>query len=306
MRGLFIVNPQATTASQRMTDLVMHAFADALDLEVITTTHRGHGIELGTRAVADDLDVVITVGGDGIVNEVVNGMLSHGPNPRTQLAVIPGGSANVFARALGLPNDIVQAGAHILEGIKQGRMRTIGLGQANGRWFTVNAGVGLDAEVIAAMEHKRRHGRKASPTRYIATTASTMFKASRQRVPQLTVTRDDDEMLDQVYFALVQNTRPWTFLGNWPIHLCPEADFNTGVDLFGMRKVKASTAFQNTKKLLTQRKASALASAVVWHDQTEFTVTCAKPMAFQIDGEGLGEISQVIFRSEPTALTVIV
>lgn len=289
-----------------MTDLVMHAFADALDLDVVTTTHRGHGIELGQRAVAEDLDVVITVGGDGIVNEVVNGMLSQGPNPDTHLATIPGGSANVFARALGLPNDIVQAGAHVLEGIKQGRIRTIGLGQANGRWFTVNAGVGLDAEVIAAMEHKRRHGRKASPTRYIATTASTMFKASRERAPHITVTREDDDPLDQVYFALVQNAKPWTFLGNWPIHLSPEADFNSGIDLFCMRKIKASTALQNTKKLLTQRKASALASAVVWHDQTEFTVTCAKPMAFQIDGEGLGEISAVTFRAEPTALTVIV
>ncbi|CAB4619539.1 unannotated protein [freshwater metagenome] len=300
------MNPQATTASQRMTDLVMHAFADALDLDVVTTTHRGHGIELGQRAVAEDLDVVITVGGDGIVNEVVNGMLSQGPNPDTHLATIPGGSANVFARALGLPNDIVQAGAHVLEGIKQGRIRTIGLGQANGRWFTVNAGVGLDAEVIAAMEHKRRHGRKASPTRYIATTASTMFKASRERAPHITVTREDDDPLDQVYFALVQNAKPWTFLGNWPIHLSPEADFNSGIDLFCMRKIKASTALQNTKQLLTQRKASALASAVVWHDQTEFTVTCAKPMAFQIDGEGLGEISAVTFRAEPTALTVIV
>lgn len=289
-----------------MTDLVMHAFADALDLDVVTTTHRGHGIELGQRAVAEDLDVVITVGGDGIVNEVVNGMLSQGPNPDTHLATIPGGSANVFARALGLPNDIVQAGAHVLEGIKQGRIRTIGLGQANGRWFTVNAGVGLDAEVIAAMEHKRRHGRKASPTRYIATTASTMFKASRERAPHITVTREDDDPLDQVYFALVQNAKPWTFLGNWPIHLSPEADFNSGIDLFCMRKIKASTALQNTKQLLTQRKASALASAVVWHDQTEFTVTCAKPMAFQIDGEGLGEISAVTFRAEPTALTVIV
>ena len=300
------MNPQATTASQRMTDLVMHAFADALELEVVSTSHRGHGIELGQQAITDDLDVVITVGGDGIVNEVVNGMLAQGPNPRTMLATIPGGSANVFARALGLPNDIVQAGAHVLEGIKQGRIRTIGLGQANGRWFTVNAGVGLDAQVIAAMEHKRRHGRKASPSRYIATTAATMFKASRERAPQLTITRDDEDSLDQLYFALVQNNRPWTFLGNWPIHLSPEADFNTGLDLFAMRKIKASTALQNTRHFLTQRKASALAAAVVWHDQTEFTVTCAKPMAFQIDGEGLGEISEVTFRAEPTALTVIV
>jgi len=305
VRGLLIVNPQATTTSQRLTDLVMHAFADALELEVVTTSHRGHGIELGRQAIAQDLDVVITVGGDGIINEVVNGLLSQGPGPRTQLATLPGGSANVFARALGLPNGIVEAGAHLLDGIKQGRIRTIGLGRADDRWFTVNAGVGLDAEVIAAMEYKRRHGRKASPTRYIATTASTMLKAARNRVPQLSVTRGED-VLEELYFALVQNTSPWTYLGNWPIQLCPDADFNAGLDLFGMHKISVPKALQNTRHLLAQRRASALAHAVTWHDQGEFTITSAKPMAFQIDGEGMGEISQVTFRSEPAALTVIV
>ncbi|MDD2859393.1 MAG: acylglycerol kinase family protein, partial [Candidatus Nanopelagicales bacterium] len=120
MRSLMIVNPQATTTSRRMTDLVIHAFADALDLEVVTTSHRGHGIELGRQARAEQLDLVITVGGDGIINEVVNGLLTEGPGPQTQLATLPGGSANVLARALGLSNDMVEAGAQLLEGIKQG------------------------------------------------------------------------------------------------------------------------------------------------------------------------------------------
>ncbi|MDP2012704.1 MAG: diacylglycerol kinase family protein, partial [Actinomycetota bacterium] len=201
MRALLIVNPQATTTSRRMTDLVIHAFADALQLEVATTEHRGHGIELGRQAREADLDVVITVGGDGIINEVVNGLITGGAAPRTQLATLPGGSANVFARALGIPNDLVEAGAHLLEGIKQGRKRTIGLGRANDRWFTVNAGVGLDAEVIAAMEHKRRRGRKASPSRYLTTMAATMIKSARNRVPQLTLTRGELVVQD-VYLSL--------------------------------------------------------------------------------------------------------
>jgi len=104
----------------------------------------------------------------------------------------------------------------------------------------------------------------------------------------------------------VQNTSPWPYLGNWPIQLCPDADFNAGLDLFGMHKISVPKALQNTRHLLAQRRASALAHAVTWHDQGEFTITSAKPMAFQIDGEGMGEISQVTFRSEPAALTVIV
>jgi len=304
VRSLLIVNPQATTTSRRMTDLVVHAFADALDLEVVTTSHRGHGIELGQQARAGDLDLVITVGGDGIINEVVNGLLAAGSAPRTQLATLPGGSANVFARALGLPNDMVEAGAQLLEGIKQGRSRTIGLGRANDRWFTVNAGVGLDAEVIAAMENKRGRGRKASPSRYLATTAATMIKAARNRVPPLMLQRDD-QVTNEVYFAVIQNTSPWTYLGNWPIQICQAADFNAGLDLFGMRKIDVPTALQSTRHLLT-RKSTALASVVSWHDVTTFSITAQRPMAFQIDGEGMGEMTEVTFAAQPAALTVIV
>ncbi|MDP2288251.1 MAG: diacylglycerol kinase family protein [Actinomycetota bacterium] len=305
MRALLIVNPQATTTSRRMTDLVIHAFADALQLEVATTEHRGHGIELGRQAREADLDVVITVGGDGIINEVVNGLITGGAAPRTQLATLPGGSANVFARALGIPNDLVEAGAHLLEGIKQGRKRTIGLGRANDRWFTVNAGVGLDAEVIAAMEHKRRRGRKASPSRYLTTMAATMIKSARNRVPQLTLTRGELVVQD-VYLSLVQNTAPWTYLGNWPIQMCPAADFNGGLDLFALRKIDVPTALQSTRRLLVQRTPSALSSVIAWHDEQEFRISALKPMAFQIDGEGMGEVTEVRFSSEPAALTVVV
>ncbi len=305
MRALLIVNPQATTTSRRMTDLVVHAYADALQLEVVTTEHRGHGIELAKQAREADLDVVITVGGDGIINEVVNGLIADGPAPRTQLATLPGGSANVFARALGIPNDLVEAGAHLLEGIKQGRNRTIGLGRANDRWFTVNAGVGLDAEVIAAMEHKRGRGRKASPSRYLTTSATTMIKSARNRVPQLTL-KQGELVIDEVFLSLVQNTTPWTYLGNWPIQMCPAADFNAGLDLFGLRKIDVPTAFQSTKRLLVQRKPSALSSVIAWHDQQEFTISALKPMAFQIDGEGMGEVTEVRFEAVPAAITVIV
>lgn len=299
-----IVNPQATTTSRRMTDLVIHAFADALDLEVVTTTHRGHGMELGRQARQEQLDLVITVGGDGIINEVVNGLLADGPAPHTQLATLPGGSANVLARALGLPNDMVEAGAQLLEGIKQGRIRTIGLGRANERWFTVNAGVGLDAEVIAAMEHKRGRGRKASPSRYLATTAATLIKSARNRVPSLALDRGDEQVED-VYFAVVQNTAPWTYLGTWPIQICQGADFNAGLDLFGMRRIDVPTALQSTRHLIT-RKASALASVVSWHDLAAFGIQAQRPMAFQIDGEGMGEVTQVTFEAHPAALTVVI
>ncbi|MDP2013674.1 MAG: diacylglycerol kinase family lipid kinase, partial [Actinomycetota bacterium] len=105
---------------------------------------------------------------------------------------------------------------------------------------------------------------------------------------------------------LVQNTAPWTYLGNWPIQMCPAADFNGGLDLFALRKIDVPTALQSTRRLLVQRTPSALSSVIAWHDEQEFRISALKPMAFQIDGEGMGEVTEVRFSSEPAALTVVV
>ena len=121
---------------------------------MVETTDRGHAIELGRQAAEEQVDLLITLGGDGTVNEAVNGMLENGPGPgRPALAVVPGGSTNVFARALGLPNDPVEATGQILDALRENRRRAIGLGTADDRWFTFCAGLGLDAEVVAAVEH---------------------------------------------------------------------------------------------------------------------------------------------------------
>ena len=71
---------------------------------------------------------------------------------------MPGGSTNVFARALGMPNDPVEATGQLLDALREGRRRTVGLGTADGRWFTFCAGMGLDAEVVGAVEKRRQKG----------------------------------------------------------------------------------------------------------------------------------------------------
>ena len=89
---------------------------------------------------------MVALGGDGTVNEVVNGILSEGVRPGLpDLAVVPGGSTNVFARALGMPASAVEATGQILEALREGRSRRVGLGKADERWFTFCAGLGIDA-----------------------------------------------------------------------------------------------------------------------------------------------------------------
>ena len=181
MRALLVVNPAATTTSARTRDVLSHALASDLKLEVATTEDRGHARDLARQAAeGDEVELVIALGGDGTVNEVVNGLLHGGPDPvrLPRLAVVPGGSTNVFARALGLPNDVVEATGALLDALHRGGERTVGLGLAAGapgsadaavpaRWFTFCAGFGFDAGVIGRVEQQRERGKRSTHALYV-------------------------------------------------------------------------------------------------------------------------------------------
>ncbi|MGI9136222.1 MAG: diacylglycerol/lipid kinase family protein [Candidatus Nanopelagicales bacterium] len=306
MRGLLVVNPRATTTSTRVTDVIVNALSNELDLQVTMTTHRGHGFELGRSARAQGLDIVITLGGDGVVNEVVNGMLEDGVGADVPiLATVPGGSGNVFARALGIPVDAVEATGEIMEAMREQRTRTIGLGKVNGRWFTSNAGVGLDAEIISAMEEQRSAGRTASPTRYLMTTLRQYFARTDRRNPALTLTTADGTD-EGVFLAIVQNTAPWTYFGSWPIDPCPQASFDTGLDVFALRKLRVISAMRAARRMLAHSTAgSTKDSILVRHDLGAFTIVCGRPMPMQVDGESTPEVTTAEFESVPAALRVI-
>lgn len=313
MRGLLVVNPRATTTSPRVIDVIVNALSNELDLDVTVTTHKGHGIMLGELALEQGLDIVVTLGGDGVVNEVVNGVLSRGPGDGVPLlATVPGGSANVFARTLGLPTDAVEATGLLLNRLRDNVTRTVSVGKANERWFVANAGLGIDAEIIAAMERQRKAGHSATPARYLRTTLVEFFRSTNRKEPALTLTRPpgldapDGEQVDGVFLAVVQNSSPWTYFGNWPISLCPDASFETGLDVFAARRMRIPTALIAAQRLLTSRsRGTARGGLLGWHDQAAFTISASRPVELQIDGEGMGPTTEVEFRAHPGALRVV-
>jgi len=308
MRGLLVVNPHATTTSPRVTDVLVSALSRDLDLEVTVTTHKGHGIEIGERARMEGLDIVVTLGGDGIIHEVVNGLLADGVReglPR--LATVPGGSGNVFARALGLPADPVEATGHLLDSVRNGNTRRIGLGRAADRWFITNAGIGLDAEVIDAMEEQRRAGHTATPVRYLATVIRHTFWVTDRRNPRLSLRRPGRLTVDGVFHVIVQNTKPWTYFGTWPIQPCPDASFDTGLDVFALRSLDTTNTLRAARRMIMHAKTgSTRNSIVIWHDVDAFTVTVSVPKGLQIDGESIGLVTEVHFESVSDALEVFV
>jgi diacylglycerol kinase family enzyme len=321
MRALLVVNHRATTTSGRVRDVLVQALRSEVDLEVAYTQRRGHAAGLAKRAAKDGMEVVVALGGDGTVNEVVNGLLAEGPGPDVPaLAVVPGGSTNVFARAIGLPNDWVEATGVLLEALREGRSRTIGLGRADDRYFTFCAGFGLDAEVVRRVEQARRRGNANTPLLYVRSLASQYLTSSdrtRARIALEQPGEAGDPGLDTV---IVQNTSPWTYLGSRPIDACPGASFDLGLDLLGVHALHTAGFARTLAQLLLpdgaprprgqgrrdDRPRGPHGKTVVrLHDAGEFTVRAQAPRALQLDGEYLGERDKVHFAAVPAALRVI-
>ncbi|YCK34637.1 diacylglycerol/lipid kinase family protein [Actinomadura sp. ATCC 39365] len=321
MRAMLLVNPKATTTNARTRDVLIRALGAAVELSVEETGYRGHAATLAATARAKGFDVVAVLGGDGTINETVNGLLNpvngHDVPPaddpssgRPGLIVIPGGSANVFARSLGLPNDPVEATGAVLEALREGRRRTVGLGQAlwegENRYFTFCAGMGYDAEVVRAVEGLRGTGRKATPARYV-NTALRHYLATDKRHAPMTLTGPGIPAAAGVFMAIITNTSPWTYLGAKPVTPTPWASFETGLDLLGLRRMGPVQIAGLIRQILTESDAVPSGKHLVQlHDEAEFTLTADRPVAFQLDGDYLGERESVTFRSTPNALQVLV
>ena len=306
MRALLVVNPKATTFSARVRDVLAHALASETRLDLVETKARGHAVELSAGAAGQGYDLVVALGGDGTVNEVVNGLLAEGPGPAVPaLAVVPGGNANVFARALGLPADPVEATGQLLGALREERRRTLSLGRADQRWFTFCAGLGLDAEVVRGVEGKRARGATATPGLFVRTGLQHFF-TSRDRVDVPMTLQVEGREPEPLGLALVCNTDPWTYLGTRPVRPCPTASFDTGLDLFGLRSLPTIATLRHLRQILAARPQPRGRRVVQVHDAAELVLTARRPLPLQVDGDDLGDTDRLVLRAVPDALQVVV
>jgi diacylglycerol kinase family enzyme len=305
VRGLLIVNPQATTTTGNSADLAIRSLAGLVDLDVEHTRYRGHARELAAAARGE---LVIVLGGDGAVNEAVNGIMSRSPEPAEAplLAVIPGGGGNVFAQALGLPADAAAAIARITEVIKEGQHRTIGLGLAGDRYFTFSAGLGMDAEVVREVERQRASGHRESPALFLRTMVRQYRSGTDRRTPALTLERDGQPSTPALFMTAITNRSPWTYLHRRAVLPVPNPDFNSGLDVFALRKVRATTIVSAVGQMLLFRRRSPRGRNTLTVTGLEsLTIRSVRPIAFQVDGDYLGETEAVKFQFVPRALRVV-
>jgi diacylglycerol kinase family enzyme len=308
MRAVLVVNPKATATTEAGRDVLAHALASQVKLEVVETDYRGHALAAAKKAAVEGVDLVVAHGGDGTVNEVVNGLLARGAGaPVPKLGIVPGGSANVFARALGLPRHPIEAAHQLLLAIAEGRAREVGLGRvtSNGspaRWFTFSAGVGWDADVVAGVD--RRRGKRASPALYARVAVAQYLRPAHGK-PRLTVAIPGQEPVSDLRLVFISNTDPWTYLGDRPIHLNRGCSFEGGLGLFALSSLRLPTVLRHLRQAIS-RNGETRGGKLLRHDDVPHVrVTSEEPVRVQCDGDLIGERTEVEFRAVERALTVV-
>jgi diacylglycerol kinase family enzyme len=266
---------------------------------------RGHAVELAAQAMRTGTDVVVALGGDGTVNEVINGLLADGLHPNVPaLGIVPAGSTNVFVRALGIPNDPIEATGALLEGLRSNTRRAVSLGMADDRYFCFAAGLGFDAQIVHGVERKRAEGRRSTHVLYTKVGVRE-FIATDRRHPRLRVELPDGTQLDGVFFAIVANADPRTYVGNRPLRPTPDVSFDTGLDVYARRRMGTTGMLFSMARLSGGHPRIGSRGAHVVHDLDRLTLVAEEPLPFQIDGDAVDFREKVTFHSVPNALQVV-
>lgn len=300
---MLIANPAATTMQPWVRDAIVDSLRDLGRLEVSATEHRGHATELARAARDRGVTRIATFGGDGTINEVVNGLLQDGPLPDPPVLMpIPGGHTNVFTRILGIPQDPLEATGALSDAIRGERSRRLNLGLADDRYFLFAAGLGLDAEVLRRVEQQRARGARASIPRFVASAVLAHANSLQLGQPQIAIGLADGETIPGIYTAIVQNAPVWTYAGSLPVTFAPDAHFDNGLSVFGIRSLDP-IRLGNHLARATLRPAW-LGGDSAAGDLQQFRLLASAPTPFQVDGDVIGERTEVDFSCVEAALLV--
>jgi diacylglycerol kinase family enzyme len=298
---LLIVNSFASSVTARNTVVVHRRLARDHDVEVVETHRRGHATRFAHDAARRNVDVVIGYGGDGTLNEVATGIAGTD----TALGVLPGGSTNVFARTIGLPNDPVAAADHLAGGIEAADFRPIGLGRVNGRFFCFHTGIGYDAAVVQAVERHASLKRWLGHPLFISSAVTTWLRGYDRQEAHFQLSTDNYPPVTDGYFTIVLNTNPYTFLGNRPLDLSPAATLERGLVVVTFRTLKIRPILKGLGSALRGGGVTASEQLIEWHDVDRLTVEHPEPFPYQLDGDYLGDVRRLEFDHVPDAVRLV-
>jgi diacylglycerol kinase family enzyme len=308
-RMLIIVNPYATTVSDRLKNLVVYALQARYDVEAVDTEAAEHAIEIGREARNGDYDIVVAFGGDGTLNEVANGLAGTD----VPISVLPGGSTNVVCRTLGIPNDVVDATEHLIGLADDFRPRKIDLGRCNGRHFVFACGVGLDATVVRRVDAHPRLKARARQWYYTWAAVSGFYRHYLRDPVRLEL--DVDGAKHEGVTAIAQNSDPFTYFAKVPIRICEDIGLDDGtLSMALLRRAKQRDMLPIATRVLSQSlHASKHRQIEEFDDVGEATVRSVsmdedgqpRPFPVQVDGDYIGEHTELTFGVDPGGLTIV-
>jgi diacylglycerol kinase family enzyme len=302
-RMLIIVNPYATTVSDRLKNLVVYALRGRYQVDAIDTNSRDHATELSREAAGEGYDVVVAFGGDGTVNEAANGLAGS----NTPLCCLPGGRANVYCRMLGIPTDVVDATEHLLLMADDWHPKRVDIGSVNERKFVFSAGVGLDASVVERVDAHPHLKARYGEWYYTVTGVTTFTRRYLLRPPRFEA-RIGDETIAGVT-AIIQNSTPYTYFGDRPVQMAEGATLTSG-DLAGVVLDRARPTDVPTiigRALSSNLKVSRHRHVHSFSGVQGLSIRSVdeRPLPLQVDGDYLGEVAEAVFGVTPRGIAVV-
>lgn len=303
-RMLVIVNPYATTVSDRLRNLVVYALQGRYDVTAIDTERRDHATALSREAAHEGYDAVVTFGGDGTVNEAVNGLIGSD----TPIFPLPGGNTNVLCRMLGIPNEIVDATEHLLGLADRWEVRHIDLPLVNDRAFTFSSGLGLDATVVRRVDARPKLKARFGPWFFTSAGITSFFKDYLVNAPRMDVVTDAGEETSGVT-VIVQNGDPYTYFRDHPVSLAEDATLDSGtLSALVLERVSPldvpTIAARALVKRLRLAKHRHIAQYTGVH-QVTIRSRDGRAIPLQVDGDYVGAVTEAVYTLRPGALAVV-